>query len=149
MELTYENMLNFMQQYCKDYSQWCNEPGSIAKLEQYYATDFVTKAYMHLEERPYPFEATLSQFKDFIMQSHTNILHEEKIIPREILIDEKKNKAIMLLRVKKTVEKSGEVFDFDALAIYQLALAQNGTLKITSLEIITDRPTSLTQLVRS
>ena len=149
MNLTYENMLSFMQQYCKDYSQWCNDPESISRLEQYYAPDFATRAYMHLEGKPYPFEANLSQFKDFILQSHANILHEEKVIPLEILIDERKRKAIMLLRVKKTVKASGEVFNFDAMAFYQLALDESSALRIKSLEIITDRPTALTQWVRS
>ena len=148
MELTYEDMLTFMKQYCKDYSRWCNEPESISKLERYYTSDFVTKAYMHLEGKPYPFVANLDQFKSFISKNHTDILHEEKLFPMEILIDERKKKAIMLLRVIKTVKNSGEVFDFDAIALYELALNKSNTLKIKSLEIITDRPSTLTQWVK-
>ena len=148
MKLTYQDMLNFMKQYCEDYSRWCNEPESISKLEQYYTSDFTTKAYMHLEGKPYPFVANLDQFKNFILRNHTDILHEEKLFPMEILIDERKNKAIMLLRVTKTVKSSGEVFDFDAIAMYQLALDESNTLKIKSLEIITDRPSALSQWVK-
>jgi len=149
MKLTYETMLTFMQQYCEDYSRWCNDPESISKLEQYYTSDFATKAYMHLEGKPYPFVQNLDQFKNFISKNHTDILHEEKLFPMEILIDERKSKAIMLLRVKKTVKSSGEVFDFDAIALYKLALDGNNTLKIKSLEIFTDKPSTLTQWVKS
>jgi len=149
MKLKYEDMVTFMQQYCRDYSQWCNDLEAIPKLEQYYTSDFSTKAYMHLQGRPYPFVANLDQFKNFIARNHIDILHEEKLFPIEILIDERKNKAIMVLKVKKTVKSSSEVFDFDAIALYQLALDENNSLKIKSLEIITDRPSTLTQWVKS
>lgn len=149
MELTYQNMQSFMKQYCEDYSRWCNDPESISKLEQYYTPDFETKAYMHLQGMPYPFVANLDEFKNFILKNHTDILHEEKLFPVEILIDERKRKAVMLLRVKKTVKSSGEVFDFDAIALYQLVLDGNDTLKIERLDIITDRPSSLSQWVKS
>jgi len=147
MKLTYENMLTFMRQYCEDYSQWCNDPESISKLEQYWASDFVAKAYMHLEGKPYPFVQNLNQFKDFILKGHIDI--KEKLIPLEILIDERKDKAIMLLRIQKIVKKSGEVFDFDAMALYQLAIDEKNTIKIKRLEIFTDNPSKLTKWVKS
>jgi len=149
MGLTYQNVLTFMKKYCEDYSRWCNEPESISKLEHYYTPDFFTKAYMHLQGMPYPFVANLDQFKKFILRNHTDIVHEEKLFPVEILFDERRSKVVMLLRVKKTAKSTGEVFDFDAIALYQLVQDENNTFKIKSLEIITDRPSSLTQWVKA
>lgn len=147
MKMTYDNMLAFMHRYSDDYSKWCNDPGSIPKLELYWASDFIAKAFMHLEGIPYPFVQNRSQFKDFILKGHGDI--EEKLILVEILIDERKCKAAVLLRIEKTVKKSREVFSFDALALYQLALEEDGKMKIKSLEIFTDNPGKLTQWVKS
>lgn len=146
IQLTYDNMLAFMHRYSEDYSKWCNEPESIDKLERYWASDFVAKAFMHLEGQPYPFVQNLGQFKNFILKGHADI--EEKLIPVEILIDERKSKATVLLRIQKTVKKSRVVFNFDAMALYQLTADQDKTIKIKSLEIFTDNPGKLTQWVK-
>ena len=148
MELTYQNMIEFMENYCKDYSQWCNDPTSISKLDQYWAPDFVSTAYMHIEGMPYPFVlSSRKEFKDFILKGHVEI--SETLIPVETIIDERRNKAVMLIKIKKREKKTGNVFVSDAMAMYGITLNEQKEIRIKSLQIFTDDAVrKLTQWVK-
>ena len=147
MELTYENMKAFMENYCKDYSQWCNDSESISKLDQYWAPDFVSIAYMHLEGIPYPFVlGNRKEFKAFIRKGHVEIW--ETLVPVEIIIDERSNKAVTLIKIEKKERSSGKVFVSDAMALYELILDEQKEIKVKSLKIFTDDVKKLTQWVR-
>ena len=146
MELTYESMKTFMENYCRDYSQWCNDPSSISKLDQYWAPDFVSTAYMHLDGIPYPFVlASRRDFRNFILKGHVEIW--ETLVPVEMIIDERCKKAVMLIRIEKKEKSTGKFFVSDAMALYELILDEQKEIKLKSLKIFTDDVKKLTQWV--
>ena len=147
MELTYETMKQFMENYSRDYSSWCNNPETLSNLDQYWAPDFVSTAYMHLEGIPYPFIlSSREEFRDFIRKGHMEI--SETLTPVEMTIDEKSEIVVMLIKIKKTEKSTGNIFESDAMAWYELALDEQKEIKLKSLKIFTDDVKKLTQWVR-
>ena len=62
----------------------------------------------------------------------------ETLTPVEMTIDEKSKIVVMLIKIKKTEKSTGNIFESDAMAWYELALDEQKEIKLKSLKIFTD-----------
>lgn len=145
MELEYETMKEFMERYFRDYSAHVNSPERIDQLNELYTADFTSVLYIHIEGMKYPFtRAGREEFKKSLLQGHATI--REKLFPNNIIIDERKKIAGVLLTSEKTILKTGETHAFDGIGFYHLTTAEENKIKIKRLEITTDDPDRLNRI---
>lgn len=125
MEITYDTIVKFMQDYCKDFVAYAQNPETTHHMDAYFAPD--------VEFVPYTAEA-LAPVKGRdkflqIMTSHPSV--KEFIEPEDIIVDEKRNIAVLLLQAKLIDAKTDEVLaGKHYFPLYQLAVDENDTLKI-------------------
>jgi|GEM_PF-1384337 len=145
MELTYENMKSFMERYFRDYSSHVNSVESIDQLDELYTANFTSIVYMHAKGMKYPFVRTgREEFKKSLVQGHVSI--RENLFPNNIIIDEKKKIAGVLLTSEKTIMKTGEKYVFDGIGFYHLCTHEENKIKIERLDIFCDDPDKLNKV---
>ena len=139
MALTYEKMKDFMEKYCKDYSLYGNDAETMSKMDEYWAPDFVSTAYFTQETGTYPVvHKNRREFQDFLIRGHVNV--KDALEPRDVIVDLKNNKTVVLLKVKKENRHTGEFTEIDGVGIYKLIVDANDTLKIKSLDFFWHAP---------
>ena len=124
MELTYDNILKFMKDYFKAFLEYGQDPKTAHRMEDYFAPD--------LEFFPYiAGNAPVSGRDKFLklMSSHPSSL--ERLTPDDIMVDEKRGAAVVLLKTEIIDAKTGEVLVTKMYhPLYQLGLDENKTIKI-------------------
>ena len=125
MEITYDTIVKFIQDYCKDFVAYAQDPATTHHMHAYFAPD--------VEFIPFT-AAALAQVKGRDTFLHIMTLHpsvKESIEPVDIIVDEKRKIAAVRLKAKlidvKTNEVLGEKYYFP---VYQLMVDENETLKI-------------------
>lgn len=144
IELSYENIEIFMDQYFKAYTEYVNDPETIDKLDIYYTADFTSLAYMNTPgtgEYPFVIE-NRAMWKDFLAKGHQNT--KETLSALELNIDERKGKVTAILEVRKENRTTGEKSQIMGIAIYGIVLESN-TMKFKSLTICIDNPQRIAQ----
>ena len=114
-----------MKDYCEDFGKYAQNPETVQRMHAYYTAD--------VEYVPYTAEALahMTGRDEFlhIMSSHPTV--HEVIEPEEIIVDEKRKIAVLLLDAKlldaKTNALLGEKHYFP---LYQLTADENENLKI-------------------
>jgi len=145
MKLTYKKMKEFMLNYCKDYSRYANDAESMYKMDKYWAPDFKVTAYFHRTDGTYPVVYTSRKdFQEFLIRTHTVIKDTMKV--RDVIIDDKINKAVILLKIEKRNQKTGEAFEIDGMGCYQLILDEKKAIKIVTLDFFWDAPEKIKNL---
>lgn len=145
MELTYENIKAFMEGYYRMYSSHVNSAESIEQMNEIYTTNFTSAAYVHIKGKKYPFTRTgREEFKKSLMHGHIEIM--ETLIPNNIIIDEKKGMAAVLLTIENTIIKTGEKHVFEALALYKLSAREENRIKAERLDIFFGDPDKLNKV---
>lgn len=139
MELTYDNMKKFMEKYCKDYSLYGNDADTMPKMDEYWAPNFVSTAYFTPPDGTYPLvHKSRKEFQEFLINGHKNI--KDALEPRDVIIDQKNSKAVILLKIKKENRNTAELTEIDGVGIYKLIVDANDTLKIKSLDFFWHAP---------
>ena len=145
MKLTYENMKKFMVKYFKYYNKYSQDLETCYKMKEFWPEKFKATAYYHRKNGPFPIVCSNgTDFLNIIVQMHQKL--EEVLTPLDIIIDEKRKKIGATLSIKKKSRKTGEQYDFTAIAIYQLGLDEENTIKIESLDICVDDPEGITSI---
>jgi hypothetical protein len=125
VEITYETIVKFMQDYCKDFVAYAQNPETVYYMHQYFAPD--------VEFIPYTAEA-LAPVKGRDRFLHIMTLHpsvKESIEPEDIIVDEKRRMVVLLLDAKLLDAKSGKLLgEKYYFPLYQLVVDENNTLKI-------------------
>ena len=144
IELSYDNIERFMNQYFKYYTEYVNDPATIDKLDTYLAADFNTTFYMNTPGTgEYPFvQDNREMWKEFLLKGHQN--SKEILSPLQISIDERKRKVAAILDVRKENRTTGEKSQMVAMAIYEVGL-ENNIIKLKSLDLCVDNPQRLTE----
>ena len=128
MELTYDNIIEFMKEYFPAYNANAQNPETIHRMYDYFAPD--------LEFIPYVagLEHTTSRDEFLgIMSSHPSSY--ETITADDVFIDERKKVVVVLARTEVVDRNTGEVVVRKSyLPRYQLALDENNTIKIKQLK---------------
>jgi hypothetical protein len=125
MEITYETIVKFMQGYCKDFVAYAQSPETTHHMHAYFDPD--------VEFIPYTAEA-LAPVKGrdkflYIMTLHPSV--KESIEPEDIIVDERRKIAVLLLKAKLLDAKTDKVLgEKHYFPLYQLTVDENNSLKI-------------------
>jgi hypothetical protein len=129
MELTYDTIVKFMKDYFETFNKYGRAPKTIHRLDDYYAPD--------MEFTPYVAGIGHTAGRDEFYQvllSHPS--SREKLIPEEIVVDEKRKMAVVLIKAEFSDSKTGEMLLTKRYFIlYPLALDENDTLKIKKIQL--------------
>ena len=128
MELTYDNIMKFMNEYFPAYTAYAQDPKTTHRMYDYFAPDLVFEPYVAGLEHTTDRDEFLS-----IMASHPSSY--ETLIPEEIIIDERRGVVVVLLKTEVVDRKTGKVVvTKNYLPRYQLVLDENDTIKIKKLQ---------------
>jgi len=128
MELTYDNILNWMKEYFETYSTYGQKPETADRMKEYFAPDLRFIPYIAGIGGP---EGGFRSRDEFIQTAKSHPSWYERLIPDDITIDERRNTVVVLFRMEVVDTKTGEIaIKKSALAHYQLVLDENETIKI-------------------
>jgi hypothetical protein len=129
MELTYNAILTYMKDYFETFNRYGQDPKNIHRLDDYFAPDLVFNPYVagvgHTSGR--------DEFLNVLL-SHPSGL--EKLTPEDILVDERRKVAIVLIKAEISDSQTREVLVRKRYFVrYPLMLDENNTIKIKRIEL--------------
>jgi hypothetical protein len=131
MEMTYDNIMQWMKEYFEVYSTYGQKPESARRMHDYFAPDLKFIPYIA------PIGGPAGGFKSRDEFLHVAVSHPswyEKLLPVDISIDERKKTVVVLFNMEVVdTKKNQAVITRSAMARYQLALDENETIKIKSI----------------
>jgi hypothetical protein len=128
MELTYDNILNFMKEYFPAYTAYAQDPETTYRMHDYFAPDLEFVPYVAGLEHT----TTRDEFLH-LMSSHPSSY--ETLEPEDIIIDERRGVVVALLKTEVVHRKTEKVVVKKSyLPRYQLGLDENNTIKIKKLQ---------------
>jgi hypothetical protein len=129
MELTYNAMAQFMDEYFPVYSEYGQDPATAHRMYDYYAPDFVFTGYVGSPDPVvYPSAEAFIEFD----VSHPSSY--ERLTPEDLAIDERRGVVWALIKFEFVDRETGRVLvEERGVSRYQLALDDCGTIKIKSL----------------
>jgi len=135
LELTYESMVRFMEEYFPVYSEYGQEPATAHRMHDYYTADFVFTGHVgHAEPVVYP---SASAFVEFDV-SHPSSY--ERLTPEDLIVDERRGLVCALIKFEFVDRQSGQVLAVErGVSRYHLVLDEDGTIKIKSLLFFPER----------
>ena len=129
MELTYDNIVKFIKDYFNVFNKYGQDPEEIHRLDDYYAPD--------LEFTPYVAGIGHTTGRDDFYQvllSHPS--GKEQLTPEEIVVDERRGMAVVLIKAEISDSKTGEVLVTKRyFVLYALVLDENTTIKIKKIQL--------------
>ena len=133
MELTYENIVKWFDEYYAAFDKNAGPLKTVPNMEKYFAAD--------LEFWPYNMAGTAqpSSREDLLRTMIHPGLHEE-LTPQEYVIDLKRMVVVVRFQLQFNDEPSGRVWPAKlASCHYHLRQDENGELKITKIVYFTER----------
>ena len=129
MELTYDVIVKYMKDYFETFNKYGQDPRTIHQLDDYYAPD--------LEFIPYVAGIGHSTGREefyHILLSHPS--GYEKLTPEEIVVDERRRIAVVLIKAEISDSQTREVLvSKHYFVLYPLALDENNTIKIKKIKL--------------
>jgi hypothetical protein len=125
LELTYDNMMDFMERYFEAYSTIAQDPKTTHKMRDFYSPDFQLTQY-------FPRHA-VSDLELFLEMSSSHPGIQETLRPEYIMVDDRQKKAAVYLRADFAIKATGEVVSEMTSAHYHLKLDEKGNIKIKDL----------------
>ncbi len=130
MELTYDTMVKFMDEYFPVFSNLGQDAATVHRMNEFFAPDLLFTGYMGFPEGllVYP---DRQAFLDFDI-SHPWAF--ERLTPLDLTVDERRGIVFALIRFEFVDRKTGQVLVEElGTAQYHLALDENDTIKIEKL----------------
>ncbi len=125
MELTYDNMVKFMDDYFPVYSEYGQDPATVDMMKDYYAPDFIFTGYIG---RPEPITYTRDTFLEFDV-SHPSSF--ERLTPIDYTIDERRGIVFAIIKFEFIDRNTGDVLVTEqGITQYYLFVDENDTIKI-------------------
>ena len=129
MELTYDTIVKFMQDYFETFNTYGQDPKTINRLDEYYAPDVEFTPYVagigHCDSREDFYRVLLSHPSGY-----------EKLTPEEIVVDERRRAVVVLIKAEISDSQTGEVLVTKRyFVLYPLELDVNNTLKIKKIQL--------------
>ena len=126
MELTYDNMVRFMEEYFPLYSEYGQDPATVHRMKDYYTPDFVFTGYVGFPEPlVYPSRDAFLAFD----LSHPSTY--ERLTPEDMTVDERRKVVSVVIKFEFIDRKTGQVLvEERGLTKYQLVMDANDTIKI-------------------
>ena len=126
MEFTYDNVLKFMKQYFKDYTDYAQDPRTTHRMHDYLAPDFEFTPFI-------AGNAKVSGRDEFLRLMSSHPSSQESLTPQDIMIDLKKKTIVVLLGAELSDKATGEVLVKKSYhVLYRLILDAQKTIKIKS-----------------
>ncbi len=124
MEFTFDNVMQFMQQYFRDYTDYAQNPQTTFRMYDYLTPDFDFTPYIAGNARITGRDNFLK-----LMSSHPS--SHESLTPLDIMIDTKKKTVVVLLKAELKDRATREVLVNKCYhVLYRLILDENRTIKI-------------------
>lgn len=124
MEMTYDNMLRFMNDYFPTFVKYGQDPAENYRLHDYFGEDFEF----------YPNFHGVDPVKDrdqFLYQMSLHPSTHEQMEPEDIFIDDKRKVAVAVLNARIVDSRTGKVLVKKKYCpCYHLGLDKNQTIKI-------------------
>jgi hypothetical protein len=135
VELTYDAMVKFMEDYFPAYSEYGQDPATARLMNDYYTPDLVFTGYVGLPEpKVYPDRESFLEFD----LSHPSSY--ERLTPEDMTVDERRKLVFVIIRFEYIDRKTGAVLAEERGATqYQLVLDENDTIKIRSFVFLPQR----------
>lgn len=129
MELTYETIEKYMKDYFETFNKYGQDPKTIHRLNDYFAPDLEFSPYVagigHSKGRDEFYEILLSHPSGY-----------EKLTPEEIVVDERRKIAVVLIKAEISDSKTGEILVTKRyFVLYPLVLDENDTIKIKKIRL--------------
>jgi hypothetical protein len=129
MKLTYDTIVKYMKDYFETFNTYGQDPKTVHRLDDYYAPD--------LEFTPYVAGIGHSTGRDEflrILLSHPS--GYEKLTPEEIVVDERRRIAVVLIKAEISDSRTREVLVTKRyFVLYPLVLDENNTIKIKKIQL--------------
>ncbi len=131
MELTYENMVNFMNQYFADYNRYGGNPDTLPNMLKYYVPEIELHSFTLNAVRPFFLEGILGAM------THPG-LHEE-FTPRYYVVDEKRKVVVVQLKNQFTEEAINKSYPAKELSVhYHLTQDENNNIRVSKILFFTE-----------
>lgn len=128
MNLTYDEILNYMQRYFRDFEAYGQNPDTIRRMDEYFAADFEF----------IPYVATIQPVKGRDIWYQVLLSHPsgfEKLTPEDLVIDERRQVAVALIKAEILDSTTREVLVTKRyFAHYPLVVDENNGIKIKKLQ---------------
>ena len=129
MELKYDTILKFMKDYFDTFNAYGQDPRTIHRLDDYFAPD--------LEFTPYVAGIIHTSGRDEFLRvllSHPS--GYEKLAPEEIVVDERRKVAVVLIKAEISDSRTQEVLVTKRyFVLYPLVLDENNAIKIKKIQL--------------
>ena len=131
MNLTYDDILNWMKEYFTVYSTYGQDPETADRMEDYFAPDLRFIPYIAGIGGP---EGGFFSRDEFIRTAKSHSAWYEKLTPVDITIDERRKVTAVRFGMEVVNRKTGKVeVKKSAIAHYELILDENNTIKIKTI----------------
>jgi hypothetical protein len=141
MQLTYNNMVNFMDNYFKDYNTNASDPKTLSNMLKYYTPDIQLFSYTLRAGRP--------SNLDKILQSMLHPGLHEEFTPNYYVVDVKRKIVVVQMLNQFIEEAIKKSYPPKQLSVhYHLAHYQNREIKINKILFFTElRPSTEMKMV--
>ena len=131
MELTYDSISEWMQEYFQTYSTYGQKPETADRMKNYFAPDLQFIPYIAGIGGP---EGGFKSRDEFIQKAKTHPSWYEKLIPDDLTIDERKKAVVVRFRMEIVdIKKNEIVIRRNAIAHYELILDEESNIKIKTI----------------
>jgi hypothetical protein len=146
MEINYEQIKEYMVNYCTDYSSYAQDTETMPRMDTYWTPDIIVTAYMQLKGGKYPLRFdTRTDWQNFLIEGHRKIW--ETLIPKEIMIDMNEMKVVVMLQIKKYDRSNKKLLcDLDGIGYYKLTANESHAPQIKTLDFFCGDTGKLTSL---
>lgn len=125
MELTYDNIVKWMKEYLRVYSEYGQDPATVHRMHDYYAPDLEFITYFGAPS------ITTTSRDDFLRHAVSHPSSYERLTPEDITVDERRKVVVVIIKFEAIDRKTGEVLVQErGISHYQLVLDENNAIKI-------------------
>jgi hypothetical protein len=134
MEMKYDQIKEFMVNYCADYSAYAQDLETMPRMDTYWTPNIIVTAYMKLKGGKYPLRFdNRADWQNFLIEGHRKIW--ETLIPKEIMIDLQEKKAVVMLEIKKYDRSNDkQLCNLDGIGYYKWIVDETDSPQIKSLD---------------
>jgi hypothetical protein len=129
MELTYEAIVGFMEEYFPVYSEYGQDPATAHRMHDYYAPDFVFTGYVG-----YPEPVVYPSAEAFVEFDVSHPSSYERLTPEDMTVDERRKVVSVIIKFEFIDRTTGRVLvEEQGVSHYHLVLDDSGAIKIKRL----------------
>jgi len=131
VELTYDNIVKWMNEYFETYSRYGQEPATAERMNEYFAEDLRFIPFIAPLGGP---EGGFRSRAEFLNQAVSHTAWYERLTPLDMTVDERRKAVVVLFNIDVYDRKKNQVVvKRNAIAHYILVLDDKGSPKIKTI----------------